>query len=119
MGDKDVLGQVGEAVAARVLGDAGLEVIDRNWRCARGEIDIVASDGSTLIFCEVKTRSSRMFGDPLEAVHPIKAMRLRLLACMWLADHPGGRWGDIRFDVISVLKAPGVAARVRHVRGAI
>lgn len=119
MRHKDVLGRVGEEVAARMLRDAGVTILDRNWRCPRGELDIVASDQSTLIFCEVKTRASALFGDPAEAVDPTKASRLRLLGAMWLIAHPGGRWADIRFDVVSVLKAPGTPAKVRHIRGAI
>ena len=52
----DAVGAYGERVAARALGDAGLSIIEQNWRCATGEIDIVALDGATLVFCEVKTR---------------------------------------------------------------
>jgi putative endonuclease len=111
------LGRYGERVAARCLSDAGFEVLDTNWRCARGEIDIVARDGAVLVICEVKTRSSTAFGDPAEAVGLVKSNRLRGLGLQWLADHPG-QWEAIRFDVVAVLKRQHAPAQVRHLRGA-
>jgi len=83
---KDALGRYGEDVAVRHLLDAGWQVLERNWRCRVGEIDIVARDGGVLVFCEVKTRSSALFGVPAEAVRPAKVRRIRALACHWLAD---------------------------------
>jgi putative endonuclease len=80
----------------------GYVVVDRNWRCARGEIDLVARRGRTLVFCEVKTRSSDAFGSPAAAVTPAKQRRLRRLALQWLGDHPGTH-GDLRFDVVAVV----------------
>ncbi|MSY98262.1 MAG: YraN family protein, partial [Actinobacteria bacterium] len=65
---KDALGQYGEEVAARYLSGLGMKVIERNWRCEFGEIDIVASEGIALVVCEVKTRSSEAFGSPFEAI---------------------------------------------------
>ena len=61
---KDAVGAYGERVAARWLSDAGMLVLDRNWRCASGELDIVARDGDTIVFCEVKTRRTQRFGVP-------------------------------------------------------
>lgn len=110
---KDALGRYGEEVAAAHLRDAGLRVIDRNWRCADGEIDIVAVDGDALVFCEVKTRSSLRYGAPAEAVVGPKAARLRRLAAQWLAARPEG-WETVRFDVVSVLWQPRGAAQVQH-----
>jgi putative endonuclease len=77
-------------------------VVDRNWRCRLGEIDLVARRGRTLVFCEVKTRSSAAYGSPAAAVTPAKQRRIRQLAMQWLSDHPGSH-GDIRFDVVAVL----------------
>ena len=74
---KDALGRYGEDVAARHLAEAGLVVLERNWRCREGEIDIVARDGDVLVVCEVKTRRDTAYGSPLEAVTPRKAARLR------------------------------------------
>lgn len=118
---KDALGRYGEEVAARHLVDAGLTIVARNWRCADGELDIVARDGDVLVFCEVKTRTSTAFGDPSEAVGGVKAARLRRLALRWLAEQRAGEasfWPELRFDVVSVLRAPRGPARVRHLRGA-
>src|SRR4051812_43106380 len=82
---KDALGAYGEQVAARHLEEAGCVLLDRNWRCSEGEIDLVASDGAVLVICEVKTRSSLAYGDPAEAVVGAKAARLRRLAVRWMA----------------------------------
>jgi putative endonuclease len=114
---KDALGRYGETIAARLLTDTGHRLIETNWRCGRGEIDIIAAHGRTLVICEVKTRSSIAFGEPAEAVDMAKSKRLRLLATQWLAEHPG-TWESIRFDVVAVLRGPRGPARVRHLRGA-
>lgn len=65
---KDAVGAYGERVAERFLQEAGLTVLDRNWRCSAGELDLVLTDGPALVFCEVKTRSGLGYGDPAEAV---------------------------------------------------
>ncbi|WP_285739832.1 YraN family protein [Kitasatospora phosalacinea] len=82
------LGRYGEEVAARRLAEDGLCILERNWRCVEGELDIVALDGDTLAICEVKTRSERGFQQPAEAIDQAKADRLRHLAERWLAE----RW---------------------------
>jgi putative endonuclease len=109
------LGAYGERIAARYLLTAGLEIIDRNWRCPQGELDIVARDGRTLVVVEVKTRSSLAYGDPAEAVVGAKAERLRRLADRWCEGHPGG-WDEVRFDVITVLRLRSGPATVAHLR---
>ena len=85
MSAKDDLGREGEQVAAEYLERAGLRVLDRNWRCTEGEIDIVAAERQVMVVCEVKTRSSTRFGTPLEAITRHKQARLRRLAT-------GGWW---------------------------
>jgi putative endonuclease len=117
MGVKDAVGRFGEQVAAEHLERAGLRILDRNWRCPEGEIDIVAADGDTLVVCEVKTRSGLGYGDPAEAVVAAKAARLRRLALRWLAAHPL-RWRELRFDVVTVLRGQSDEPLVRHLRGA-
>lgn len=82
------LGRYGEEVAARRLAHEGLHILERNWRCAEGELDIVALDGDTLAICEVKTRSEHAFQQPTEGIDRPKADRLRRLAERWLAE----RW---------------------------
>src|SRR5450755_1272226 len=98
------LGAFGEDAAARWYEARGFEIVDRNWRVRDGEIDLVARRGRTIVFCEVKTRSSDRFGSPAEAVTATKQRRLRTLAAKWLAEHPE-RHGEVRFDVASVTPA--------------
>ena len=96
------LGAEGEALAARHYESQGYTVLDRNWRCRDGELDLVVRKGGTLVLCEVKTRTSAAFGTPAEAVTAVKQRKLRLLARTWLASssfHPT----EIRFDVAAVL----------------
>jgi putative endonuclease len=117
MAEKDRLGRYGEDIAAGFLERTGMVVLVRNWRCADGEIDIVARDGSTLVFCEVKTRSGRGFGLPAEAIVPAKVRRIRRLAAAWLAE-AGLRWSELRFDVVSVISPRGCEPTVEHLRDA-
>jgi putative endonuclease len=113
---KDAVGRFGEQLAADHLVAAGLRIVERNWRCSDGELDLIAIEGATLVFVEVKTRSSLAFGDPAEAITHAKAARLRRLGARWLAEHPEQRRGDVRFDVVSIVR---VGPSVRHIRGAI
>src|SRR5579875_1548069 len=113
---KDAVGRYGELLAVTRLEAAGLVVLDRNWRCPDGELDIVALDGPTLVFVEVKTRSTVAYGDPAEAIRPDKAARIRRLAVHWLAAHPQRRAAELRFDVVAVVRnAPG-GPEVRHLK---
>lgn len=90
MAAKDDLGRRGEDLAAQFLSDAGYTIIDRNWRCPRGEIDLVARDGNDTVFIEVKTRSSTAFGHPFEAITTQKLARLKRLAHAWCDAHRQG-----------------------------
>ena len=116
MNARQAVGRHGETVVARALADQGWEVLDRNWRCARGELDIVARDGQTVVAVEVKTRRTDACGTGLEAVTPDKVARLRRLLARWLEDQ------DIRFcharvDVVAVTLPPSGAATLEHLRG--
>jgi putative endonuclease len=95
------LGARGEAAAASWYEAHGYQVVQRNWRCREGEIDLILRRGRTLVFCEVKTRSSDRFGLPAEAVTPTKQRKVRLVARQYLAGVRGGG-GPLRFDVASV-----------------
>jgi putative endonuclease len=96
------LGASGEELVVGWYEARGYRVVDRNWRCPRGELDIVACRGALVVFCEVKTRTSDAFGVPAEAVTRTKQTRLRRLGAQWL-EQAGRGVGEIRFDVASVL----------------
>ena len=97
------LGASGEELVAQWYEARGFRVLDRNWRYQRGELDIVASRGALVVFCEVKTRTSDAFGVPAEAVTRTKQAQLRKLGLQWLEQAGGRGAGEIRFDVASVL----------------
>jgi putative endonuclease len=101
------LGPRGEAAAVDYLLRLGWTIIDRNWRCRGGELDIVAYDGHRHVVCEVKTRAGVEYGDPLEAITAAKAARLRRLAGRWAVQH-GVSAARIRIDVLGlVCDGPG------------
>jgi putative endonuclease len=110
------LGQTGEDLAVRYLLDRGMEVIERNWRCEHGEVDVVALDGDYLVICEVKTRRSLAFGEPVESVTRAKEARLRRLAAAYVRSHETGS-ARVRIDVLGILFRAGQPPLVRHVRG--
>jgi putative endonuclease len=114
------LGAWGEDFAAEHLRGLGWAVLERNWRCDEGELDIVALEpapgAGRVVAVEVKTRAGTGFGQPLEAITRAKLGRLRHLAGRWCREHPGVGRG-LRLDAIGVLKRPGLAPVLRHVRG--
>jgi putative endonuclease len=112
------LGRAGEQIAVGHLENLGYEIVARNHRTRFGELDIVALDGSVLVFCEVKTRRGR--GQPWDALNDRKRSRVRRMAASYLAevsDRP--RADDLRFDAIGVTIDPaGRLARLDHLEGA-
>jgi putative endonuclease len=117
MAAKDELGVRGERIAERHLVRRGLTVLDRNWRCPQGEIDLVLRDGDEVVFVEVKTRSSVAFGHPLEAITAAKLARLRRLAGAWCEAHPHGAGQGmrrIRIDAVAVIAPRDLPAIVEH-----
>ncbi|MEV6790474.1 YraN family protein [Streptomyces sp. NPDC051320] len=117
MNARGALGRYGEELAARTLAGAGMTIVERNWRCRAGEIDIVARDGDALVVCEVKTRRDGRFEHPMAAVTPVKAERLRHLAERWLDVHGGAPPGGVRIDLIGILLPTRGAPQVEHARG--
>ena len=115
-GVANAVGAYGERLAARYLVESGMQILDRNWRCDQGEIDIVAMDDTALVIVEVKTRRSLAFGSPVEAVTAVKAARLRRLACCWLTENRSlvDSVTDIRIDVIGVLRPLSGPAQIEH-----
>lgn len=114
-GGKSALGRAGESLAAEYLDQNGLTVLERNWSCAHGELDVVATDGERVVFCEVKTRSGVDYGGPVEAVTADKCRRIRRLARTWLQERQLVGC-EVRFDVVSVLWPPGGQVRIEHLQ---
>ncbi len=110
-------GRRGEDAAVAYLERAGFEIVNRNWRDGRGELDIVALDGETLVICEVKTRSGTSHGTPEEAVSLAKQRRLVRLARSYIAGN-GLEPCPVRFDVISIDVLREDRALLRHHRAA-
>lgn len=113
---KDVVGRRGEELARVYLEDRGLRILDHNWRCRDGEIDLVALDGATVVIVEVKTRTSVAYGHPFEAVGAEKLARLHRLAAAWRRDH-APRSGPWRVDVIAVLDDGVGDPTIEHLEG--
>lgn len=113
---RDALGRYGEDLAARHLVEFGLVVLDRNWRCPAGEIDLVLRDGDVLVVCEVKTRSSDVCGSPHEAITPAKLDRLQRLGLLWAEAHHV-RPAEMRIDLVAVHRPRRGPSSVEHVRG--
>ncbi len=115
-GPAHAVGAYGEQLAARYLVDCGMQILDRNWRCGQGEIDIVATDGACLVIVEVKTRRTLAFGAPVEAVTAAKAARLRRLVGCWLTQHRtlASAAADVRIDVIGVFRPRHGPAQIEH-----
>ena len=116
MNAKDALGRAGEQAAVNYLEGCGFRILDRNWRCADGEIDIVAAERQVMVVCEVKTRSSTRFGTPLEQITRNKQARLRRLASRWLVAH-GVLFDEVRIDVVGLIRSPSGEYEIEHVRG--
>jgi putative endonuclease len=116
---RQVLGASGEEIAVDYLISQGYVVFDRNWRSKTGEIDIVASEKfnarDELIFVEVKTRSSRDYGDPMEAISATKYLRMYRLAIEWLSENSASRepW---RLDVISIVISKADQIEIDHLK---
>ncbi len=117
-GVRKELGQRGEELAAAHLEKRSYVVRERNWHCTAGEVDIVAEDGSCLVFVEVRTRRGRSFGTPEESVTPAKQAKLVELAQTYLQEHS---WdGDWRIDVVAVeMTSRGKLLRVELIKNAV
>lgn len=110
------LGEQGEHLAARYLAQKGLILLDRNWRCPDGELDLVLTDGTQIVVCEVKTRTSDNWGAPAEAVDDEKADRIRRVAAQWRAGRDLTHV-DTRYDIVAVLWPQSEVPRINHYQG--
>jgi putative endonuclease len=110
-------GDWGEDLALRYLEAKGYDLVERNYRTRYGELDLVMSDGATLVFVEVKLRRGTGYGDPLEAVTPRKQLAVRSMAEQYLAERNLPAFDAARFDVIGILAGAG-EPRIEHVEDA-
>jgi putative endonuclease len=113
------LGRIGEEIASAHLERLGYKIIDRNFRNRFGELDIVASEGSTLVFCEVKTLRSSSF-TPWDSLHSDKCRQVRKMAQMWMLEACSLRYfSHIRCDALGItLAASGELVQLDHLKGA-
>ena len=107
------LGMKGEEAAARFLMHRGYDILERNWSCPAGEVDIIAKDDDALIFVEVKTRSDMSRGFPSEAVTKAKRERYEKIALAYIAEHSTVHL-CVRFDTVSLVVVGEGRAMVRH-----
>jgi putative endonuclease len=112
------LGALGEQLAVDHLRGLGLVVVERNWRCRYGELDVIAADTTarTVVFVEVKTRTSEQFGGLAQAVTTEKVRRLRRLAALWLSQQHT-RWAAVRIDVVGVRIGRRRTPEITHLTG--
>ena len=110
-------GRKGERIACRFLLRAGFDILARRYRKGRGEIDIIAFEDETLVFIEVKTRSSGRYGEPWEFVDGRKQLMLQRTADSFIAEHDLGRYA-YRFDIVAVILSRDSEREVRLFRNA-
>ena len=115
--DNRTLGKRGEAIAAAYLKGQRFTIIERNFRCKGGEVDIIAREGKTLVFVEVKTRRTLTFGPPQLALTPFKQRQISKAALTWLAKKK--QFGaSARFDVIAIIAPDHQVPEIEHIRNA-
>jgi putative endonuclease len=112
------LGRWGEQRAGEFLQTQGYQILERNWRCASGEIDLVAWEGECLAFVEIRTRRSRHYGAPEESITPAKRARLIVLAQTYMQAHPELAC-DWRIDVVAVELRRASPVRIHLIRNAV
>jgi putative endonuclease len=109
-------GAKGEQVGINYLEKKGYAILNRNWRHGRREVDCIALKDKTVVFVEIKTRSSFDFGFPEEAVDSYKEQFLKEAAEEWMEEHP--EYTELQFDIISVLMNKGKVVEIKHIQDA-
>ncbi len=111
------IGAFGEQLAVDYLQGQGMRVLARNWRCRYGELDVIAADDATgtVVFVEVKTRTTDQFGPVQQAVTPAKVRRIRRLAGVWLSQQ-GAAWAALRIDVVAIRIGRQRTPEITHIR---
>ncbi len=113
---RQIFGQEGERIAERYLSKKGYRLVERNYRCPVGEVDLIVLDRRVIVFVEVKTRRHERFGVPLESVHPRKQQKMIKAALWFLSDHKLHE-RDARFDVVGI-SFGGQEPVVEHIENA-
>ena len=118
MADTSRLGRWGERYAAAFLEQRGMAVLDQNWRCRAGEIDLIMKEGETVVFVEVKTRRGTRLGAPENAMHEARVAQLFRVIEHYLHAHEIDEDSDWRLDMVGVeLTGKGKLVRCEHYRG--
>lgn len=118
MDNKQSLGKFGEELATRFLIDSGLTIVTRNYRCPKGEMDVIARDGEALVFIEVRTRRSSYRGWGEESITPNKGRRLQAIASYYVVQQGYQSWPNLRFDVVAIRKI-GENSEVNWIKAAL
>ncbi|MBK7384124.1 MAG: YraN family protein [Flavobacteriales bacterium] len=113
MAEHNLIGAQGEQLACRYLEEHGFEIVERNWRYGRHEIDIIAKQGAELVFVEVKTRSTDQHGEPEEAVK--KGKRGRVIKAANAYVQATGADLRVRFDIVSIILHPSGKPYIHHI----
>ena len=116
--NKTLIGKIGEMLAETYLTGRGCRVVERNYRCAFGEIDLIVRDRGVLAFVEVRTKASEAFGHPLESVDWVKQRKVRVVAGHYLSERGSGFCEGFRFDVVGILFKEGEDPSIQWVAGA-
>jgi putative endonuclease len=111
------LGGRGESIAVTFLQGLGFSIVERNFRCVCGEVDIVARDGRSIVFIEVKCRNNKVYGPPQLAVTPFKQRQISKAALVWLSKRKLYN-ADARFDVVAILLHDHDLPEIEHIRNA-
>lgn len=110
--------KLGEDAAVQYLARAGYTILDRNYRCRAGEIDVIARDGNQLVFAEVRTRTGPAFGTPEDSVTHAKSTKMSACALAYLAERPAAL-GPWRVDFLAVDVRAGRVTQIRHLKNAL
>lgn len=108
-------GNIGESLAVKFLKNKHYKILQTNYSCPLGEIDIVAKDGDTIVFVEVKTRASLKYGYPQEAITPQKMLHIQKSALFYLKQHRLLQCAPVRFDCVAILTLDGTDAEINHI----
>jgi putative endonuclease len=115
---RKILGESGEDSAVRYLKKKGYDILDRNIRIGRGELDIIASENDLIVFVEVKTRSCEKYLDLFDSISESKAETL-IQTCELYLEQNGLSIRDFRIDLIGILLIKGIVTKIKHVEGIV